>query len=184
MSVKERDIEVAFLHPSMFVPAKGALTLPAFLTPRMTRDASDRPEEDDLLLQETAEEQAAKRKASGGKAAAAAGTASARDHDKVVVAPEMLLMDTFWWLPSVAVYLALWLGLGLGQRSLFFYFVGPSVCIPLPILLFNVMFHPPDATPTNSGCYALDSMLDPLTVLIYIQHRNKTPTVCLSTIPQ
>ena len=81
-----------------------------------------------------------------------------------VVAPELLLLDTFWFVPSIFVYLGLWLGFSWPQRTLFFYFVGPSLAVPLPILLFNVMFHPPDTRPTKAGCYALDSMLDPLTV--------------------
>ena len=35
-----------------------------------------------------------------------------------------------------------------------------------PILAFNVMFHPPDKGANASGCYALDSWLDPLTMML------------------
>jgi stearoyl-CoA desaturase (delta-9 desaturase) len=127
-SVEERHIDVAYLHPSLFVDAApNGFTLPASLTP----------------LQKPAPAKGAR-----------------------VVAPELLLIDRLWFLPTILVYLTLMLLVGVSQRAAFFYFVGPSLCLPLPILLFNVMFHPPDTTPTAGGCYALDSLLDPLAVIL------------------
>lgn len=130
-AVPERHIDVAFLHPSLFVDTSpNGFKLPACLTPEQHPLAP----------------------------AHAQGTTR-------VIAPELLLIDRLWFLPSLLVYLTLKLLVGVSHRAAFFYFVGPSLCLPLPILLFNVMFHPPD-TPTSGGCYALDSLLDPLAVLL------------------
>lgn len=124
MSVEERHIDVAFLHPSLFVDAAASgFTLPAFLTPLQTKGAR-------------------------------------------VVAPELLLCDRLWFVPSTLVYLGVTLVAGVSQRAAFFYFVGPSLCLPLPILLFNVAFHPPHATRTSGGCHALDALFDPLAILL------------------
>jgi hypothetical protein len=82
------------------------------------------------------------------------------------VAPELLLVDKFWWLPTMAIHLALLFGADCSYRTTFLFFTTPSLTIPLIILLFNVMFHPPTATPTASGCYGLDNLMDPLSVLL------------------
>lgn len=141
MAVPERNIEVDYLHNTMFLPDGSPQSkLPAWLMPRQSTDEVVKlnPQDD---------------------------SAVAASPDRVV-APELLLLDKLWWLPSVAVYAFLKLGLDCSQRTCFLYFLGPSLCLPLPILLFNVMFHPPDNHPTRAGCYALDSMLDPLSVLL------------------
>jgi stearoyl-CoA desaturase (delta-9 desaturase) len=137
----ERHIELDYLHQSMFTNGE-AFQLPAWLTPCQSTGPAvkENPQDSNVAVVTP----------NNGRAAAW----------------ELLLIDKLWWLPSLAVYLALWLGAGCSQRTCFFYFVGPSLCLPLPILLFNVMFHPPDNAPTKSGCFALDSMLDPLSVLL------------------
>lgn len=89
--------------------------------------------------------------------------------DGKVIAAELLLLDKFWFVPTLVVQFGLLL-LGVSARSVFFYYSAPVTFVPLPILLFNVMFHPPDNTPTTAGCYALDSMLDPLTFLMGESH--------------
>jgi len=85
------------------------------------------------------------------------------------IATELLLADKFWWAPFVLVQVALFFA-GVPARSILFYFTGPCINIPLPILLFNVMFHPPTTTPTKAGCFALDSLLDPAAFLFGEAH--------------
>jgi stearoyl-CoA desaturase (delta-9 desaturase) len=132
-AVEERQIDTAFVHPAMFVDAaREAWSLPAWLAP----------------LEGTS-----------GEGARAAGVESSRAR---VIAPELLLIDRVWFMPSLLVYVAMTQGLGASYRGVFMFFLGPSMCVPLPILLFNVVFHPPGPT----GCCALDSALDPLTVLL------------------
>jgi stearoyl-CoA desaturase (delta-9 desaturase) len=137
----ERHIELDYLHQSMFTNGE-AFQLPAWLTPCQSTGPAVKENPQD------------------------SNVAAVTPNNGRAAAWELLLIDKLWWLPSLAVYLALWLGAGCSQRTCFFYFVGPSLCLPLPILLFNVMFHPPDNSPTKSGCFALDSMLDPLSVLL------------------
>ena len=149
-AVEERQIDTAFVHPAMFVDAPSeACSLPAWLAP----------------LQGTT--------AGADGAAGAAGADGAAETSARVIAPELLLIDRLWFLPSLLVYLGLTLGLGASYRTAFFYFLGPSLCLPLPVLAFNVLFHPPgpSAPPAQpearrACCCALDSALDPLTVLL------------------
>ena len=55
---------------------------------------------------------------------------------------------------------------GCSVRIIMTKFFVPIMHLQLPILAFNVMFHPPDTTPTGAGCYALDSYLDPLSAML------------------
>jgi len=159
-AVEERQIDTAFVHPSMFVDAASeAWSPPAWLAP----------------LQGSA----------GGTLVAPAAAAEGGAPPARVIAPELLLVDRLWFLPSLLVYLGMTLGLGASQRTAFFYFVGPSLCLPLAVLLFNIAFHPPPGPPSSRGCGALDSVLDPLAVLLgesahedhhYVPSRIKRPS--------
>ena len=83
---------------------------------------------------------------------------------KSAVAPELLLVDKLWFAPFVAIHLVLYYYVGQSARDVLVFYTAPSLWIPPPILLFNVMFHPPTTTPTKQGCYALDTIADPLAV--------------------
>ena len=135
---REQQIDVEFLHPSLF-DAKPSFHLPPALTPLHSRD-----------------------------------TVHGRH-----VAPELLLLDKLWWAPFVLLHLTLHLVAGLDLRTIFLAFTTPLLNIVLPILLFNVIFHPHDDLPpllkhpkgaTAVGCYALDSLVDPLTFMLGESH--------------
>ena len=161
MAYKEQCIDTQYVHPSMFVDAfttsssssnekddpqqqqqKPTFRLPQWLMPPQSIDNTDSDIDIDQKF----------------------------DGRKKVLAPEMLLMDKLWWVPSVSLQLGLYYIMGFPARSIFLYYTAPVTWVPIPILLFNVMFHPPDQTPTSKGCYALDSLLDPLTFLMGESH--------------
>jgi fatty-acid desaturase len=148
MSVEERQIDVAYLHPAL-LDDEPLFHLPKFLTPLM--GFGFHGETDGAVK--------------GGERVQR--PASANGQGKVV-ATELLLVDRLWFLPFLSVALGLYYGAGCSARSVFIFYVAPSMQIPLPILLFNVMFHPPNH-PTKGkdeeGCFALDSLLDPLAVI-------------------
>lgn len=136
------QIDVEYLHPQLFVDAKASWRLPGLLTPLQSTDPAYIKEFGNRLGQ---------RKEGGVEL-------------ERVVAPELLLVDRLWFLPFIALHLILHLA-GVSKRGIFVFFTTPSLVIPILILFFNVAFHPPNITPTSAGCYALDSLLDPLAVL-------------------
>ena len=109
-----------------------------------------------------------------------------------VIATELLLVGRFWYgaptlhllachsAPAISWYLCVllrWVPFVMTNLVMLFYFecsvrtimtklFVPVMHLQLPILAFNVMFHPPDTTPTGAGCYALDSYLDPLSAML------------------
>jgi fatty-acid desaturase len=151
MAYKEQCIDTQYVHPSMFVDAfiissssssndKDQQQMPTFQLPQWLMPPQSIDSIDD------------------------------NNGRKRVLAPEMLLIDKLWWVPSVSVQLGLYFIMGFSARSIFLYYTAPVTWVTIPILLFNVMFHPPDQTPTSKGCYALDSLLDPLTFLMGESH--------------
>jgi len=142
MAHEEQQIDVAYLHPSLMTDK------PLFYLPKILCPLQSFGEMGSAKNLGGVREQTEKGK-EGGK----------------VVATELLLLDRFWLLPCVVVHLVLFLYCGWSFRDVFIFYTAPSLHIPLPILLFNVTFHPPDTTPTKVGCFALDNYMDPLTFL-------------------
>lgn len=70
------------------------------------------------------------------------------------------------WVPFVMTNLMMYFYFGCSIRTIMTKLFVPIMHLQLPILAFNVMFHPPDTTPTGAGCYALDSYLDPLSAML------------------
>jgi len=163
MAREEQRIDTEYLHSSLFIEVDVDnverwrwTKLPNWLTPPEQSTDDNREEsvlQDEDTIKEGQQPQQTKEK-----------------ETRRVIAPELLLVDKFWWVPSVAVQLGLYFVAGVSPRNIFMYYTAPITWVTLPILLFNVMFHPVDNVPLKGGCYALDSLLDPLTFLMGESH--------------
>ena len=85
---------------------------------------------------------------------------------KKTIAWELVLIDRFFWVPLYAlVACCYWAGMSPENVFIFIWFAAHQ-CI-LPILLFNVMFHPHEGLqPNKFGCYGTNNPLDPLTYIL------------------
>lgn len=89
-----------------------------------------------------------------------------KDKDgKSKVAPELLFVNTFHWLPIFSFHVLL-LSLGVPLRDVIWRYTIPTGSAVWPILLFNVTFHPKDKEANAVGCKGLDMTTDPLSYLL------------------
>jgi stearoyl-CoA desaturase (delta-9 desaturase) len=88
---------------------------------------------------------------------------------KKVVAPELLMVDKFWFMPFVVMNCLLVFVFNVSLRTTFICYFLPSLWCVAPILLFNVMFHPHEGLENKPKdkflCLAADMLSDPMAVL-------------------
>lgn len=142
---KEQGIDVAYVHPS-FMHDEPLFHLPSILIPLHSFG-----------------ERGSKEYVEGGERRIRPANGTGKEK---VIATELLLVGRLWWVPFVFVPLISIGWFGCDVRTIMTRFTMPMLHLQLPILLFNVMFHPLDQGCNASGCYALDSGLDPLTMLL------------------
>ncbi len=150
---KEQGIDVAYVHPS-FLDDEPLFALPAWLIPLHSFGERGSPGYVE------GGERRMRPKGGTGK--------------EKVIATELLLIGRFWWVPTTATALLLYCWLGWSTWQITTRFVAPTLHLQIPILMFNVMFHPPDDLhPDNKRiaasqqvCFALDSVFDPLSAML------------------
>ena len=108
MAYEERQIDVAYLHPSLMTD-KPLFHLPKFLCPFQSFHAMGSAEN-----------------TSGGEREQ---TKKGKEDGKVV-ATELLLVDRLWAMPFVVVHIILFCCCSWSLRSIFIFFTAPSLHIP------------------------------------------------------
>lgn len=88
------------------------------------------------------------------------------------IRPELLLVDRFWWLPTLLMHLWLHFAMGISFNALVWRYSIPTCLCPAATLWFNCQFHPPTNTAAGKICKAVDVVWDPLCNLHGEAHHN------------